>query len=62
MDGKNVLLFGSEGFGLKTKTLSNSDFEFKGRMNKNIESLNIWNSFSCLSSYFSSNKTIICLS
>ena len=45
-DGKNVLLFGSEGFGLKTKTLSNSDFKFKVRMNKNIESLNISNTVS----------------
>ena len=44
--GKNVLLFGSEGFGLKTKTLSNSDFKFKVRMNKNIESLNISNTVS----------------
>ena len=26
--GKNVLLFGSEGFGIKTKTLENSDFKF----------------------------------
>ena len=27
--GKNVLLFGSEGYGLKTKTLENSDFKFR---------------------------------
>ena len=27
--GKNVLLFGSEGFGLKNKTLEHSDFIFK---------------------------------
>ena len=44
--GKNVLLFGSEGFGLKSKTLSNSDFMFKVKMNKNIESLNISNTIS----------------
>ena len=42
--GKNVLLFGSEGFGLKSKTLIQSDFKFKVQMNKNIESLNISNS------------------
>ena len=44
--GKNVLLFGSEGFGLKNKTLENSDFRFKVNMNKNIESLNISNTVS----------------
>ena len=44
--GKNVLLFGSEGFGLKSKTLTNSDFRFKVKMNKNIESLNISNTVS----------------
>ena len=44
--GKNVLLFGSEGFGLKSKTLMNSDFKFKISINKNIESLNISNTVS----------------
>ena len=44
--GKNVLLFGSEGFGLKSKTLMHSDFKFKVNMNKNIESLNISNTVS----------------
>tara|TARA_B100001769_G_scaffold161264_1_gene126680 strand:- start:270 stop:1016 length:747 start_codon:yes stop_codon:yes gene_type:complete len=39
--GKNILLFGSEGFGIKAKTLENSDFRFKVIMNDNIESLNI---------------------
>ena len=41
--GKNVLLFGSEGYGIKAKTLENSDFKFKVNMNDNIESLNISN-------------------
>ena len=45
-EGKNVLLFGSEGFGLKTKTLENSDYKFKVNINKNIESLNISNTVS----------------
>ena len=45
-DGKNVLLFGSEGFGLKSKTLMHSDFKFKVKMNNNIESLNISNTVS----------------
>ena len=42
--GKNVLLFGSEGFGLKSKTLINSDFKLKININNDIESLNISNS------------------
>ena len=44
--GKNVLLFGSEGSGIKSKTLQNSDFKFKININKNIESLNISNTVS----------------
>ena len=44
--GRNVLLFGSEGFGLKSKTLMHSDYRFKVQMNENIESLNISNSVS----------------
>ena len=44
--GKNILLFGSEGFGIKAKTLANSDFKFKVQMNDNIESLNISNTVS----------------
>ena len=44
--GKNVLLFGSEGFGLKAKTLENSDYKFRVNINKNIESLNISNTVS----------------
>ena len=45
-DGKNILLFGSEGFGVKAKTLENSDFRFKVNINRNIESLNISNTVS----------------
>jgi len=44
--GKNILLFGSEGFGIKAKTLENSDFRFKVNMSNNIESLNISNTVS----------------
>ena len=44
--GKNVLLFGSEGYGIKAKTLENSDFKFKVNMNDTIESLNISNTVS----------------
>ena len=51
--GKNVLLFGSEGFGIKNKTLNNSDFKYKIEINKNIESLNISNTVSIVSHYIS---------
>ena len=44
--GRNVLLFGSEGYGIKAKTLENSDFKFKVNMSNNIESLNISNTVS----------------
>ena len=44
--GRNILLFGSEGFGIKTKTLENSDFRYKIKINNNIESLNISNTVS----------------
>ena len=44
--GRNVLLFGSEGFGIKAKTLENSDFRFRVNINNNIESLNISNTVS----------------
>ena len=42
-EGKNVLLFGSEGFGLKHQTLKNSDFRFRVDISKNVDSLNISN-------------------
>ena len=49
--GKNVLLFGSEGFGLRTKTLMHSDFQFKVNISKNMESLNISNTVSIVCHY-----------
>ena len=42
--GRNILLFGSEGYGLKYQTLKNSDFLLKININEKIESLNISNS------------------
>jgi 23S rRNA (guanosine2251-2'-O)-methyltransferase len=45
-NGKNVLLFGSEGYGIKAKTLEKSDFKFRVKMNSAIESLNISNTVS----------------
>ena len=50
-EGKNVLLFGSEGLGLKDKTIYKSDFVFKIGINKYIESLNIANSVSIVCHY-----------
>ena len=47
-DGNNVLLFGSEGYGLKYQTKKNSDFLFKININKNVGSLNISNSASII--------------
>ena len=41
---KNILLFGSEGFGLKKHTMKYTDFLLRVDINKKIESLNISNS------------------
>ena len=43
-NGNNILLFGSEGFGLREHTKKYADFSVKIDINKNIESLNISNS------------------
>ena len=43
-EGKNILLFGSEGFGLKKHTMKYTDFLVRVDINKKIESLNISNS------------------
>jgi len=42
--GKNVLLFGSEGFGMREHTGKYTDFLVKIDINKDVESLNISNS------------------
>jgi 23S rRNA (guanosine2251-2'-O)-methyltransferase len=42
--GKNVLLFGSEGFGMREHTAKYTDFFVNININKNVESLNISNS------------------
>ena len=49
--GNNVLLFGSEGYGLNYQTRKNSDFLFRININKNVESLNIANSASVVFHY-----------
>ena len=43
-EGNNVLLFGSEGFGMKEHTKKYIDFSVKIDINNNVESLNISNS------------------
>ncbi len=50
-NGKNVLIFGSEGLGIKKNTLKNSDFVFKIKINSTIESLNVSNSVAVVSHY-----------
>ena len=42
--GKNILLFGSEGFGMREHTGKYTDFLVKININKDVESLNISNS------------------
>ena len=49
--GNNVLLFGSEGYGLNYQTKKNSDFLFHIKINKKVESLNISNSASIVFHY-----------
>ena len=56
--GNNVLLFGSEGYGLKYQTLKNSDFLLKISINKKIESLNISNSAAVVFHFISNKKKI----
>ena len=54
--GNNVLLFGSENYGLAYQTKKNSDFLFRIKINKNVESLNIANSASIVFHYISTVK------
>jgi len=55
-NGNNVILFGSEGYGLKYQTKKNSDFLLKIDINKNVESLNISNSASIVLHYINKLK------
>ena len=56
-NGKNVLIFGSEGFGLNKNTKTNSDFTFKIKISDQMESLNIANSVSIVCHYI--NKVLV---
>ena len=55
-EGKNVLLFGSEGEGLKLQIKKNADFLFFININKKVESLNVSNSASIVFHHI--NRTI----
>ena len=55
-DGNNILLFGSEGFGMREHTKKYTDFSVKIDINKNIESLNISNSASIVFHYINQYK------
>ena len=55
-NGNNVLLFGSEGHGLKYQTSKNSDFLLKIEINEKVESLNISNSAAVVFHYLNNIK------
>ena len=57
-EGKNILLFGSEGFGMREHTEKYADFFVKININKNIESLNISNSAAIVFHHLSFLKKI----
>ena len=56
--GNNVLLFGSEGYGIKYQTTKNSDFMLRIDINKKIESLNISNSAAVIFHFIYNSKKI----
>ena len=56
--GNSVVLFGSEGYGLKHQTKKNSDFLLKIVINDKIESLNISNSASVVFHYINKMRKI----
>ena len=57
-EGNNVLLFGSEGFGIKKHTSKYIDFSVKINISKNIESLNISNSAAIAFHYINQQKKL----
>ena len=57
-DGNNVLLFGSEGFGMKMHTKKYTDFSVKININNKIESLNISNSAAIVFHHINQYKKI----
>ena len=57
-NGNNVLLFGSEGFGLKKHTAKYTDYNVKININNDIESLNISNSAAIVFHHVNQQKKI----
>ena len=55
--GNNVLLFGSEGYGISKHTLNYTDYLVKINISKNVESLNISNS-AAIAFHFIANSKI----
>jgi len=58
-NGDNVLLFGSEGYGLNQKTEKYVDYFVKIKIDKNLESLNISNSASIVFFHINKVKKIV---
>ena len=56
--GNNILLFGSEGFGIKKHTSKYVDFNVKISISKNIESLNISNSAAIVFHHIKQQKNL----
>ena len=56
--GNNVLLFGSEGIGMKKHTEKYTDFLVKIQINSNVDSLNISNSAAIVFHYINQQKNI----
>ena len=54
--GRNVLLFGSEGYGIKMHTKKYTDFLVKIKIDEKVESLNVSNSAAIASHYINSKK------
>ena len=59
MQQKNVLLFGTEGFGIREHANKYTDFLVKIDINKNVESLNISNSATIVFTHLSFFKKIL---
>ncbi len=54
--GNNILLFGSEGFGMRQHTAKYADFFVKIKINKKVESLNISNSAAIVFHHLNNSK------
>ena len=54
--GNKILLFGSEGYGIKVHTKKYTDFLVKIKIDKNVESLNVSNSAAIVFHYINSKK------